>query len=117
MESEMTARGWTPDTHPMVGSFIETHATLLRDFVFARVSLSHQFRLEEIERLLGDKANLLRVIFGISSGAISRWREGSSKATFPPWGNSFLPGKGLKERRAQSHERHLSVCCRGAARL
>lgn len=61
MESEMAARGLTPETHPMIGSFIETHATLLRDFVFAGVSLSHQFRLEEIERLLGDKANLLRV--------------------------------------------------------
>ncbi|MDK1492877.1 hypothetical protein QN219_22915 [Sinorhizobium sp. 7-81] len=53
MEAEMAASGLTRETHPMIQSFIDTHAVLLRDFVFSGVSLSHQFPLEEIERLLG----------------------------------------------------------------
>ncbi|WP_407065273.1 hypothetical protein [Ensifer sp. LCM 4579] len=61
MEAEMAAAGMTRETHPMIQSFIGTHAPLLRDFVFSGVSLSHQFRLEEIERLLGDRASLMRV--------------------------------------------------------
>ncbi|MDK1389433.1 hypothetical protein QN224_29005 [Sinorhizobium sp. 8-89] len=61
MEAEMAASGLTRETHPMIQSFIDTHAVLLRDFVFSGVSLSHQFPLEEIERLLGDGAELMRV--------------------------------------------------------
>ncbi|WAP67556.1 hypothetical protein [Jiella pelagia] len=34
---------------------------MMRDFVFSGVALSRQFRIEEIERLLGDASSLLRV--------------------------------------------------------
>ncbi|SCB40186.1 hypothetical protein [Rhizobium hainanense] len=61
MEVEMAAAGVSRETHPMIQSFIETHAVLMRDFVFSGVSLSHQFRLEEIELLIGQRAELMRV--------------------------------------------------------
>lgn len=61
MEAEMRAAGMTPETHPMIHAFIERHALLMRDFVFSGVSLSRQFHIEEIERLIGDETSLLRV--------------------------------------------------------
>lgn len=61
VEAEMAAAGMTQETHPMIHAFIERHALLMRDFVFSGVSLSRQFHVEEIERLLGDSTSLLRV--------------------------------------------------------
>lgn len=61
IETEMGSAGMTPQTHPMIHSFIERHAVMLRDFVFSGVSLSRQFHVDEIERLLGDTTSLLRV--------------------------------------------------------
>lgn len=61
MEAEMAAAGMTPETHPMIHAFIERHALLMRDFVFSGVALTRQFRIEEIERLIGDSTSLLRV--------------------------------------------------------
>ena len=57
----MGSAGMTPQTHPMIHSFIERHAIMLRDFVFSGVSLSRQFHVDEIERLMGDTTSLLRV--------------------------------------------------------
>ena len=51
---ELARIGITQDTHPMIHAFVERHAILLRDFVFSGVSLSRQFRVEEMERLTGD---------------------------------------------------------------
>lgn len=53
--------GITQETHPLIHTFIESHAILLRDFVFAGVSLSRQFRIDEIERLMGDTTSIMRV--------------------------------------------------------
>lgn len=54
IRAELAAGGVTSETHPMIHLFIESHAILLRDFVFSGVSLSRQFRIDEIERLTGD---------------------------------------------------------------
>ncbi|MDG4893637.1 hypothetical protein P9272_08635 [Mesorhizobium sp. WSM4976] len=61
IRAELAARGVTAETHPMIHLFIESHAILLRDFVFSGVSLSRQFRVEEIERLTGDTTSMIRV--------------------------------------------------------
>lgn len=61
MAREMEAAGMTQDTHPMIHAFIERHAILMRDFVFSGVALSHQFRIDQIERLIGDDTSLMRV--------------------------------------------------------
>ncbi|MBB6353711.1 hypothetical protein ACFFTN_00280 [Aminobacter aganoensis] len=61
IETEMRSAGMTPQTHPMLHAFIERHAIMLRDFVFSGVSLSRQFHVDEIERLIGDTTSLLRV--------------------------------------------------------
>lgn len=61
MEREMQAAGLTQETYPMIHAFIERHALLMRDFVFSGVALSRQLRIEEIERLMGDRTSLLRV--------------------------------------------------------
>ncbi|MFO1105932.1 MAG: hypothetical protein U1E34_07505 [Amaricoccus sp.] len=58
---ELAGHGVTPETHPMIHGFIETHALMLRDFVFSGVAMAHQYRLAEIERLLGDTTSVLRV--------------------------------------------------------
>lgn len=57
--AELSATGVTQVSHPMIHAFVERHAILLRDFVFSGVSLSHQIRVEELERLRGD--TMLRV--------------------------------------------------------
>lgn len=51
---ELAMTGVTPQTHPMIHAFAEKHALMLRDFVFSGVSLSRQFRIEEMEQLTGD---------------------------------------------------------------
>ncbi|WP_292323599.1 hypothetical protein [Mesorhizobium sp.] len=61
IRAELASRGVTAETHPMIHLFIESHANLLRDFVFSGVSLSRQFRVEEIERLTGDTTSMIRV--------------------------------------------------------
>ncbi|QKC98199.1 hypothetical protein [Mesorhizobium sp. NZP2298] len=61
IRAELTAGGVTAETHPMIHLFIESHAILLRDFVFSGVSLTRQFRVEEIERLTGDTTSMIRV--------------------------------------------------------
>lgn len=61
MTREMEAAGLTQETHPMLHAFIERHAILMRDFVFSGVALSRQFRIDEIERLIGDETGLMRV--------------------------------------------------------
>ena len=59
--AELAAGGVTMETHPMIHLFIENHAILLRDFVFSGVSLTRQFRVDEIERLTGDTTSMIRV--------------------------------------------------------
>lgn len=61
IRAELAAGGVSAETHPMIHLFIENHAILLRDFVFSGVSLSRQFRVEEIERLTGDTTSMMRV--------------------------------------------------------
>lgn len=61
IRAELAARGVTTETHPMIHLFIESHAILLRDFVFSGVSLSRQFRIDEIELLTGDTTSMIRV--------------------------------------------------------
>ena len=58
---EFAKVGATPETHPMLHAFSETHALALRDFVVSGVEYAHQFSLEHIERLMGDSGGLLRV--------------------------------------------------------
>ncbi|WP_210240280.1 hypothetical protein [Amaricoccus solimangrovi] len=58
---ELAGRGVTAESHPMIRGFIETHALLLRDFVLSGVAMTHQLRLGEIERLLGDTTSVLSV--------------------------------------------------------
>lgn len=59
--AELAKLDATPETHPMLNAFAETHALALRDFVLSGVEIAHQFRVEEIERLTGDSGGLLRV--------------------------------------------------------
>lgn len=61
IRAELAASGITTETHPMIHLFIENHAILLREFVFSGVSLSRQFRIDEIERLTGDTTSMIRV--------------------------------------------------------
>lgn len=61
IRAELAAGGVTTETHPMIHLFIESHAILLRDFVFSGVSLTRQFRVDEIERLTGDSTSMIRV--------------------------------------------------------
>ena len=61
IRAELAGAGVTTETHPMIHLFIESHAILLRDFVFSGVSLTRQFRVDEIERLTGDTTSMIRV--------------------------------------------------------
>jgi hypothetical protein len=58
---EFAKAGATPQTHPMLHAFSETHAVALRDFVVSGVEGAHQISLEHMERLMGDRGGLLRV--------------------------------------------------------
>ena len=53
--------GATPQSHPMLHAFAETHALTLRDFVLSGVEGAHQISLERFECLLGEGGELLRV--------------------------------------------------------
>ena len=59
--AEFAKLGATPQTHPMLHAFAETHALALRDFVLSGVEGAHQLALERFERLLGEAGELLRV--------------------------------------------------------
>lgn len=61
IRQRLAADGVTQETHPLIHGFIDTHAILLRDFVFSGVSLAHQLRIEEFERLIGDTTSITRV--------------------------------------------------------
>lgn len=58
---EMARAGITTEQHPMLAVFLDRHAALLCEFVFMGVSLPHQLRMVEIERLQNDQAGLLRM--------------------------------------------------------
>jgi hypothetical protein len=57
---ELEKRGIQRETHALLQIFIDMHATEMRDFVFSGVSMSRPFRIEEIERLLGDTTSVIR---------------------------------------------------------
>ena len=58
---ELEARGIRREDNALLQIFIDSHATEMRDFVFAGVALARPFRIEEIERLLGDTTSVIRV--------------------------------------------------------
>ena len=58
--AELARHGVNRENHPLLQVFVDTHAAELRDFVFSGTALSRQFRIGEIEALLGDSTNLLR---------------------------------------------------------
>lgn len=57
---ELGRHGVDQETHPLLQLFVDTHAAELRDFVFAGVALSRQFRIVDIEDIIGDSTKLLR---------------------------------------------------------
>jgi hypothetical protein len=61
IRAETARRGATVDRYPLLARFVDAHAAELRDFVFAGVSLSRQFRVGEIELLTQDTEALMRV--------------------------------------------------------
>lgn len=60
IEAEIERRGGSM-ADALARPFVDEHAARLRDFVLTGVSLSRQFRLEDIEALLGDRTMLTRV--------------------------------------------------------
>ncbi len=58
---ELEARGIRREDHALLQIFIDKHATEMRDFVFSGVALSRPFRIEEIERLMRDTTNVIRL--------------------------------------------------------
>lgn len=61
IRAEAARRGATTEQYPLLAHFVDAHAAELRDFVFAGVSLSRQFRVGEIEFLTRDTEALMRV--------------------------------------------------------
>ncbi|WP_236019512.1 hypothetical protein [Fuscibacter oryzae] len=61
LESRLAQAGVTPENHPLLPFFIDSHAVELRDFVVTGVALARPFRLGEIEVLTGDVETLMRV--------------------------------------------------------
>lgn len=61
IRAEAARRGATAEQYPLLAHFVDAHAAELRDFVFAGVSLSRQFRVGEIEFLTQDTEALMRV--------------------------------------------------------
>ncbi|RAI04275.1 hypothetical protein DLJ53_07480 [Acuticoccus sediminis] len=57
---EIEARGASL-SDDLVRPFIDEHAARLRDFVMTGTALTRQYRLDEIERLLGDRTMITRV--------------------------------------------------------
>jgi hypothetical protein len=58
---ELEAHDIRREDHALLQIFIDKHATEMRDFVFSGVALSRPFQIDEIERLLGDTTNVLRL--------------------------------------------------------
>lgn len=56
----LEARGLRREDHALLQIFIDAHATEMRDFVFSGVALSRPFRIEEVERMLGDETRVMR---------------------------------------------------------
>ncbi len=61
LQARLDAAGVTPENHPLLPFFIDSHAVELRDFVATGVALARPFRLGEIEVLTGDVETLMRV--------------------------------------------------------
>ena len=61
LEARLAEAGVTPESHPLLPYFIDSHAIELREFVTTGVSLARSFRLGEIEILTGDVETLMRV--------------------------------------------------------
>lgn len=61
LEARLAEAGVTPESHPLLPFFIDSHAVELREFVVTGVSLARSFRLGEIEILTGDVETLMRV--------------------------------------------------------
>ncbi|WP_112310822.1 hypothetical protein [Pseudogemmobacter bohemicus] len=61
LETRLAQAGVTPESHPLLPFFIDSHAVELREFVTTGVSLARSFRLGEIEILTGDVETLMRV--------------------------------------------------------
>lgn len=61
LERRLAQAGVTPENHPLLPFFIDSHAVELRDFVVTGVALARPFRLGEIEVLTGDVETLMRV--------------------------------------------------------
>ena len=61
VRAELTRRDATLTEHPLLTPFVDRYAGELRDFVFGGVSLSRQFRIAEIESLIGDTTSLMRL--------------------------------------------------------
>lgn len=59
--AELARAGITMEQHSMLSVFLDRHAALLCEFVFMGVSLSHQLRMAEVERLQNDQVGLLRM--------------------------------------------------------
>lgn len=57
---ELEKRDVTREEHALLQVFIDSHACEMRDFVFNGVSMARPFHIEEIERMLGDKASIVR---------------------------------------------------------
>lgn len=61
LETQLAEAGVTPESHPLLPFFIDSHSVELREFVVTGVSLTRTFRLNEIELLTGDVETLMRV--------------------------------------------------------
>lgn len=61
LEQRLAEAGVTPESHPLLPFFIDSHSVELREFVVTGVSLARSFRLGEIEILTGDVETLMRV--------------------------------------------------------
>jgi len=60
IRTELERRG-AALSESFVRPFIDVHAAELRDFVLSGVALSHSFRIEQIEQMMGDSTTLMRV--------------------------------------------------------
>ena len=96
IRAELAAGGVTSETHPMIHLFIESHAILLRDFVFSGVSLSRQFRIDEIERLTGDPMIRVDIWDQLKSHIETAEKQFQSQAAgLPPLLSAFEHPAGL----------------------
>ncbi|AZB63749.1 hypothetical protein EBL87_08360 [Cereibacter sphaeroides] len=73
--------GATPEEHPLLPFFVDSHAAEMRDFVFTGAALARPFHLQEIEALTADAETMLRVdiwdaIASLIEMAEARFAEG-----------------------------------------